>query len=1011
MARATLLAWAMVSSAFAATHADWGQRFALDAGQTRIQIYDEIDGVEQSEFVYLSPRLEAGEAEIEVTFWFDDYEYTKGVATACPHPCALRFPRGKGTIRAYVEFFAASGLRTRAGLLRVPQSVASQTCTTNYVMPVEVSGATPFRVCRTVTLDGSPDISGTIRLYAKTFRVTYPEKLRVRVNGKAWLEVKRANLKLIDWLRDWAVGSAANSMDFGQDYHIWTMDLPVSTLQQGNNTIEWEFRERKREEAGVYVLAHNFLAPDVTVSQVSISGTTVTVTTATNHGFSTGNDVLVEGYPGVHWRVNRVKRNITVTGPTTFTFTADNPVAGDLTTTYSGVKVARLLVDDNQFSYVDPATFSVSGGNAATGETLWEAADRNLNPTFRGYVMKASCANCHSEEGRDLRYFNLSPRSIIQRSELHGFTEQEGKHIAAFILANASSNPARPWYSPYQPGPQSDVVSAYDWSGANGPDEILPHEHGMMEQLAANGRTMTYADWDETRQFTLRTTRLAYQFLSIFHLWPELAPQDRWVGYNCTNGLTKGCLTTSDVYVGHQQIDEDLATYCPGAGCAARIASLVSVVSGRRTTNAKLLSSYRALNGQSLCVGMPADPECSSRLVTDANREYLFTYIAGKWGWWRAWDLAHKYDIEQYGSSWFPRGGPENARLNPFSASFQYSPNLIVRINSSTAGRNIPGIQDGESGTENVLSVNWYYLSAVEMWQKNKPPNPDFDAIQPFDIGYHYGYYLNFLNPAIRIRQPLAMTAYVLANFVKYNNSSPVDGEVSGWYPNGMQPEIFTKINSADAWTIIPVEDRNTLRSSVALNAMRRFTRIFFGREQNGTRTAFTNSDWLALGASNSNYRATSNIVFPSLFDVGGANLASNVAHMISYSSALGADPTWRTETATDAASLWPGPTATLTAGIDAVVTTIPISGTWDGFTWPTGAHRIQIGSEVIRCTGRTGNNLTGCTRGADGTTASSASSGATVQKLNRWSHLAGVSCVMGGNGVTIDCSGAGIEP
>ena len=39
--------------------------------------------------------------------------------------------------------------------------------------------------------------------------------------------------------------------------------------------------------------------------------------------------------------------------------------------------------------------------------------------------IQATCADCHAVDGRDLKYFNYSNRSIIERSKFHNLTQTE----------------------------------------------------------------------------------------------------------------------------------------------------------------------------------------------------------------------------------------------------------------------------------------------------------------------------------------------------------------------------------------------------------------------------------------------------------------------------------------------------------------------------------------------------------------------------------------------------------
>jgi hypothetical protein len=71
-------------------------------------------------------------------------------------------------------------------------------------------------------------------------------------------------------------------------------------------------------------------------------------------------------------------------------------------------------------------------------------------------------------------------------------------------------------------------------------------------------------------------------------------------------------------------------------------------------------------------------------------------------------------------------------------------------------------------------------------------------------------------------------------------------------------------------------------------------------------------------------------------------------------------------------------PQTTLTAGINATATTIPLASV----TNFSSAGKIKIGGEIIAYTGISSLNLTGCTRGSDITTATSHSSGDTVKEV-----------------------------
>jgi hypothetical protein len=232
--------------------------------------------------------------------------------------------------------------------------------------------------------------------------------------------------------------------------------------------VRFRFGKEIRDQSGFRIVELNFLQPDVTVSQVSVASNGVaTIDTSTNHGYTTGDDVRIENYLGMAWRVNG-KHRITVVDANTFTFTiseADGRTAE--TKAYAdAAKVAKLIVDTDAFTEEDPDTWTApSGGNAGNGATLW-AQNNILAPEWRGQQITASCADCHTKTGLDLKYFNYSNNSIIVRSMFHGFNEQQGKDIAAYIRGINTPNPGRPYNPVFQPCPAAATVDAAEWAGA-----------------------------------------------------------------------------------------------------------------------------------------------------------------------------------------------------------------------------------------------------------------------------------------------------------------------------------------------------------------------------------------------------------------------------------------------------------------------------------------------------------------------------------------------------------------
>jgi len=115
------------------------------------------------------------------------------------------------------------------------------------------------------------------------------------------------------------------------------------------------------------------------------------------------------------------------------------------------------LIKPEAFRQDDPSSWRAplpDDRDVAAGKALWEGAPLTRSP-LQSASMKATCADCHAADGYDLKYFNFSNLSIIERSKFHGLTEVQGKQIASYIRALKAPNPGRPWFMSGRPAPAS----------------------------------------------------------------------------------------------------------------------------------------------------------------------------------------------------------------------------------------------------------------------------------------------------------------------------------------------------------------------------------------------------------------------------------------------------------------------------------------------------------------------------------------------------------------------------
>ena len=156
----------------------------------------------------------------------------------------------------------------------------------------------------------------------------------------------------------------------------------------------------------------------------------------------------------------------------------------------SGYRVVRLDALDasgasllGALCEVDPSTWTAPAGHvdAASvdaGQTAWMGAALEASPLAPGTSLKAHCTDCHSQDGRDLKYFNFSNDAIIARAQFHGLSADQGADIAAFIrqLPSAASKNGRPWNPVYQPGPGTSASPISEWAAGAGIDAVLDED-------------------------------------------------------------------------------------------------------------------------------------------------------------------------------------------------------------------------------------------------------------------------------------------------------------------------------------------------------------------------------------------------------------------------------------------------------------------------------------------------------------------------------------------------------
>ena len=117
------------------------------------------------------------------------------------------------------------------------------------------------------------------------------------------------------------------------------------------------------------------------------------------------------------------------------------------------------------------------------GKELWHGASLAASSLPNSPTLQARCADCHAQDGRDLKYFNFSNASIIARARFHGLSELQSEQIASYIRSLPLPSPGRPWNPPYQPGPGLDEQPVSNWAAGAGLAWVLDQDTDALPYL------------------------------------------------------------------------------------------------------------------------------------------------------------------------------------------------------------------------------------------------------------------------------------------------------------------------------------------------------------------------------------------------------------------------------------------------------------------------------------------------------------------------------------------------
>ncbi|WP_010136335.1 T9SS type A sorting domain-containing protein [Ochrovirga pacifica] len=363
----------------------------------------------------------------------------------------------------------------------------------NIVLPVEVLGQEGVVKERQFYLSNQ-QVSLVNKVWFQINNLSYQNKGSIQINNEDWISLNHTNCAILspEKERGGMVHGGHNTIRF---------TIPAEGLLEGVNNIKFRFDLSDGISNGYRVVRFNLL--DVNK-----------------------NDILEESV-----------------------FEEDDPELWTDPYTEDGEALTINQLKDS-VSKGKSLWYYGRGGDFETkkmGQDLWS----NYLPSTRdGFwyghnlgkrkTISAKCASCHTQDGRDLEIFSYSNESIIQRSEFHSLTKEEGKLIAAYIrsLSNSDGNTTggkihrygRPWNPPYQPGQQLKDKPIEQWSAGAGLDAVLEKDADMLEHMFPNGvnQEEVYKRFDSKKMYDRTLIPLAIQFPDWKHWLPIIHPMDAY---------------------------------------------------------------------------------------------------------------------------------------------------------------------------------------------------------------------------------------------------------------------------------------------------------------------------------------------------------------------------------------------------------------------------------------------------------------------------------------------------
>ncbi len=160
------------------------------------------------------------------------------------------------------------------------------------------------------------------------------------------------------------------------------------------------------------------------------------------------------------------------------------------------------------------------------GRRLWQEAPLTVPSPEGARPLRATCAGCHTRDGRDLKYFGYSNLAIVERAKLYGLDQEAAEQIASHVRALDLPTLGRPWNPPYQPGPGLDRRPIAAWAAGAGLGAIVATDGAALDALFPAGVSRDTLSSKGT--LNLREAPLPFALPDWNRGLPRVHPLDAW---------------------------------------------------------------------------------------------------------------------------------------------------------------------------------------------------------------------------------------------------------------------------------------------------------------------------------------------------------------------------------------------------------------------------------------------------------------------------------------------------